>query len=140
MQDRRAGIDLPQPRRDLRIIIPAGRKISLGQDNPVGHRHLFDRFHVIKRRRAIDRVDGGEDAVKPEACNSAGWPMIDCKHRGRIGEAGGFDDNPVQRRIPPVCSRSIRSDSVSTSAPRTVQHRHPSESSIMPSSACSTSK
>ena len=40
----------------------------------------------------------------------------------------------------PVCSRSTRSASVSTSSPRTVQHRQPSESWMMPSDDCSTSR
>ncbi|MCY1235284.1 hypothetical protein D9M72_478940 [compost metagenome] len=69
-----------------------------------------------------------------------GLPITDCS-------TGAGSARPVVSMtmrfsglILPVCIRSMRSASVSTSSPRTVQQRQPSESSITPSLEASTSR
>ena len=66
--------------------------------------------------------------------------MIDCSTGAGIGEAGGLDDDAGEPGDAAGLQPSTRSASVSTSSPRTVQHRQPSESWMMPSEACSTSR
>ena len=76
---------------------------------------------------AVDGVDQRDHAVEPERLHEHRMRHDRLQHGGRIGEARGLDDDAVQPADRPVCSRSTRSASVSTSSPRTVQQRQPSD-------------
>jgi hypothetical protein len=103
---RRARIERPEPRlqRNHRI---RRRKRHLADHQPIGHRHLLDRFFVVvERRKTIGGIDNGDDAIQPVALGDDRIAHHRLQHRRRIGKAGCFDDHALQRldltRLHPV--------------------------------------
>ena len=52
----------------------------------------------VKRRRAVDGVDKGDDAVEAKPQHEIGMIHDRVQHRGGIGEAGRLDDDACERR------------------------------------------
>ena len=73
------------------------RKIALGQQQPVGHRHLAHSLVVIGELvERMGDVDRGHHAIEPVAFGQEGLGHQRMDDRRGIGQAGGLDQHPAQ--------------------------------------------
>jgi len=100
--DRRPGIKRLQPLAELFQVAPRHRvpdEVGLGQQQPVGHRHLAHGFFLaVERAVAVDRVDRGHDPVEPVVAADHGIAHQRVQDRDGIREAGRLDQQPLERR------------------------------------------
>ena len=74
-------------------------QIGFGDQDAVGNGGLFDAFGmVIKLPRAMQGIDGGHHAIKAEFGREQRIGHQGMQDRGRVGQAGGFDDHAVEFR------------------------------------------
>ena len=74
-------------------------EIGLGQHQPVGDRHLFDRFRLpLQRVGAVHRIDRGDHAGKREALGERIVAHHRMQDRCRVGKPARLDHHAVERR------------------------------------------
>ncbi len=56
----------------------------------------------VERRRAVDRIHHRDHAIEPVAQQQIGMRHGRVQHRGRIGQAGGFQQHAPERAAPVV--------------------------------------
>ena len=115
--------------------IACGQKIALADHQPVGHRRLFDRFGVpVERRRAVQRIDEGDDTVEAKPQHEIGMIHDRMQHRRRVGETGGLDDHAIERRdaIVVALTQQIlqRRDQIATNRAAEAAGRHDDDIAI----------
>ena len=73
-------------------------QIGLGYDNAVGDRGLLHRFGVgVERGGAGSGVDGGDHRLQAQRVGERRVGHQRLQDRRRIGQAGGFDDDALER-------------------------------------------
>ena len=110
-------------------------EIGLGHDDAVGQRHLLPRLgHPVEIARAVDRIDDRDQRLQMKFAAERPVAGKGLQHRPGIGEAGGFDHDPLESSAPrraPGRRTSVRR--VSCRSVRTVQHTQPLPSSTVTS-------
>ena len=73
-------------------------EIGFRQDQPVGHGHLAaSLFMGLERRRAIHRIDDGDQRIDDEAPRQIGMQHERVEDRRGIGEARRLDQHAIER-------------------------------------------
>ncbi len=94
--ERRARIDLTQPLRQT-TGGSGGREIGLGQNQPIGHRDLFDAFGLrVELPRAVHRVDRRDHVTEAEMVPQHRIGPHRRQDGERIGQAGAFHDEATE--------------------------------------------
>ena len=84
--------------RAVRGLAVAGDEIEFRQQQPIGECHLPDRLVMLAAGSApVDSIDQRDDAGNPEQSIECRFGEERLQHRRRLGEAGSFDDDAVER-------------------------------------------